>query len=47
MRTFYTADATCWHNFDDVDQPLDDNMKLLEWMVRKVPERRYRVCGAN
>ena len=43
VRTFYTRDATCWHNFDDVDQTLDDNMKLLEWMVRKAPERRYRL----
>ena len=42
-RTFYQPDATCWHNFDDVDQGLDDNMKLLEWMVRKVPDRHYRV----
>ena len=43
VRTFYTTDATCWHNFDDADQTLDDNMKLLEWMVRKAPERRYRL----
>ncbi|MEY2918991.1 MAG: hypothetical protein RL261_296 [Pseudomonadota bacterium] len=43
VRTFYQPDATCWHNFDDHDQALDDNMKLLEWMVRKVPDRHYRV----
>ncbi len=43
VRTFYQPDATCWHNFDDADQALDDNMKLLEWMVRKVPDRRYSV----
>ena len=35
--------ATVWHNFDNVDQPLDENLKLLEWMVRKAPSRRYRV----
>jgi ketosteroid isomerase-like protein len=43
VRRFYTPDATCWHNFDDFDQPLEDNMKLFEWMARKAPERRYRV----
>jgi ketosteroid isomerase-like protein len=43
VRAFYTDDATCWHNFDDFDQPLDDNMKLFEWMARKAPRRRYRV----
>jgi len=43
VREFYRPDATVWHNFDNVDQPLADNLKLLEWMVRKAPERRYRV----
>jgi ketosteroid isomerase-like protein len=43
VRTFYTDDATCWHNFDDVDQAIEDNMKLFEWMVRKAPQRHYRV----
>jgi uncharacterized protein len=43
VRTFYTDDATCWHNFDDVDQTIEDNMKLFEWMVRKAPQRHYRI----
>jgi len=43
VREFYAPGATVWHNFDDVDQPLDDNLRLLEWMVRKAPQRHYRV----
>jgi ketosteroid isomerase-like protein len=43
VRSFYTPDATCWHNFDDYDQPIDENMKLFEWMARKAPGRRYQV----
>jgi ketosteroid isomerase-like protein len=43
VREFYAPGATVWHNFDNVDQPLDENLKLLEWMVRKAPSRRYRV----
>jgi len=43
VREFYAPDATVWHNFDNVDQPIDENMKLLGWMVRKAPSRRYRV----
>jgi ketosteroid isomerase-like protein len=43
VREFYQPDATVWHNFDNADQPLTENLKLLEWMVRKAPERRYRV----
>jgi hypothetical protein len=43
LRRFYAPGATCWHNFDDYDQPLDENLKLFEWMARKAPNRRYRV----
>jgi ketosteroid isomerase-like protein len=43
VRRFYTPDATVWHNFDNADQALDDNLKLLGWMVRKAKTRRYRV----
>jgi ketosteroid isomerase-like protein len=43
VREFYAPGATVWHNFDDADQTLDDNLKLLEWMVRKAPQRSYRV----
>jgi len=43
LRQFYAPGATCWHNFDDYDQPLEENLKLFEWMARKAPGRRYRV----
>lgn len=43
VRSFYAPGATCWHNFDNYDQPLEENMKLFAWMARKAPERRYRV----
>src|SRR5688500_6166216 len=42
VKEFYTPDGTVWHNFDDLDQPLADNLKMLEWFVRKAPTRRYR-----
>lgn len=43
VRAFYAPGATCWHNFDDYDQPLEENLKLFEWMARKAPSRRYRI----
>jgi len=43
VRRFYAPGATCWHNFDDYDQPLEENLKLFAWMARKAPGRRYRV----
>ena len=43
VRAFYTSDALIWHNFDDVAQTVDENLKLLGWMSRKLPQRHYRV----
>lgn len=43
VRRFYAPGATIWHNFDDAEQSLDDNLKLLDWMARKLPQRRYRI----
>ena len=43
VRAYYAPGATVWHNFDNLDQPLEDNLKLLQWMVRKAPARHYRV----
>ncbi|MFZ9871947.1 MAG: nuclear transport factor 2 family protein [Steroidobacteraceae bacterium] len=43
VRAFYTSDARIWHNFDDVAQTVEENMKLLGWMSRKLPQRHYRI----
>lgn len=43
VRAFYTSDARIWHNFDDVAHTVDENLKLLSWMSRKLPQRHYRV----
>lgn len=42
-RGCFTADARIWHNFDDVSQTVDENMKLFEWMKRKFTTRRYEI----
>ena len=43
VRAFYAPDAALWHNFDDVAQTVDENLKLMAWMARKLPQRHYRV----
>ena len=43
VRAFYTNDARIWHNFDDVAQTVEENLKLLGWMSRKLPQRHYRI----
>ena len=43
MRACYAPGAKIWHNTDDVEQTLDDNVKVLEWFIRTLPDRNYRV----
>jgi len=42
-RACFAPDARIWHNFDDVEQTVDQNMALLEWMMRKASSRTYRI----
>ena len=37
----YAPEATIWHNFDQLDQSRADNLKVLAWMVRTVPDLEY------
>lgn len=39
----YASDAVIWHNFDGVEQTVDQNMRSLRWFARTLPDRRYRV----
>jgi ketosteroid isomerase-like protein len=42
-RACLHPDARIWHNFDDVSQTVDQNMALLEWMMKKAKGRSYEV----
>ncbi len=42
-RACYAPDARIWHNFDNVEQTVDENMRTLRWFARTLPDRRYRV----
>lgn len=43
MRACYAPNARIWHNFDNVEQTLDENVKVLEWFSRILPDRHYRI----
>ena len=43
VRACYAPDALIWHNNDDVEQTVDRNMRTLDWFMRKLPDRHYRV----
>lgn len=43
VRACYAPDARIWHNNDGKEQSVDQNMRTLEWFMRKLPDRHYRV----
>ncbi len=43
VRACYAPDAKLWHNTDNVEQTVAQNMKVLDWFIQKLPDRKYRV----
>jgi uncharacterized protein len=43
VRACYAPDAKIWHNNDGVEQTVDQNMRVLGWFMRTLPDRKYRV----
>jgi uncharacterized protein len=37
----YADDAIIWHNFDQVEQSKDENLRTLAYVVRTVADRSY------
>ena len=37
----YAPDAVIWHNFDDVEQTRDENVRMLGWAVKHLGNMRY------
>ena len=42
-RACMTEDARIWHNYDDHEQTVDENMKVLGWMVKNCRSRKYEI----
>jgi ketosteroid isomerase-like protein len=43
VRACYHPDAKLWHNNDGIEQTVDQNIKVLDWFIRALPDRNYRV----
>ena len=43
VRALYAPDARIWHNFDDIEQTVDENLRTLSWMCKVLDDRRYDV----
>jgi ketosteroid isomerase-like protein len=43
VRALYAPDARIWHNHDGREQTVEENLRVLAWVARHLPGRRYRV----
>jgi ketosteroid isomerase-like protein len=43
IRATYAPDAVIWHNNDQLEQSVDDNLRVLGWVVKNLKNRHYRV----
>jgi uncharacterized protein len=41
LRRIYAPDARIWHNDDDAEQTVEENLRTLRWLARNVRDLRY------
>ena len=41
VRDIYAPSARIWHNFDGKEQSVEENLRLLRWLVESVTNLRY------
>jgi uncharacterized protein len=41
LRDIYAPDVVIWHNFDQIEQSLEDNLKVMMWMAKRMPDKHY------
>jgi ketosteroid isomerase-like protein len=41
VRAIYAPDARIWHNTEEREQSVDENLRVLRWLVRNVSDLRY------
>lgn len=46
-RACYAPDARIWHNFDGIAQTVDENLRTLKWMDKRLTSRRYEVVSRH
>ena len=46
-RACYGPDARIWHNFDGLAQTVDENLRTLKWMDKRLTNRRYEVLSRH
>ena len=42
VRALYAPDAVIWHNTDGTEQTVEQNLRVLRWVVDHLADRRYK-----
>ncbi|MBI1210253.1 MAG: DUF4440 domain-containing protein [Alphaproteobacteria bacterium] len=43
IKAIYAPDAVIWHNNDQKEQTVEENVRVLTWVTRNLSNRHYRV----
>ena len=43
----YAPDARIWHNFDGVAQTLDENLATMDWIGKRLSNRKYEIVARH
>lgn len=43
VAAIYAPGARIWHNHDRAEQSVEENLRVLRWVARNLPHRRYNV----
>ncbi len=43
VKGCYAEDARIWHNFDNVDQTVPENLRVLGWIAGVLSDRKYNI----
>lgn len=41
VRDLYAPDAVIWHNNDEVEQTVEQNLRVLQWVCDNLADRAY------
>ena len=47
LRRVYAPDVVIWHNFDQVEQTLDENLKVMHWMGKVMADKATTTSAAS
>ncbi|HTT98517.1 MAG TPA: nuclear transport factor 2 family protein [Rhizomicrobium sp.] len=45
IRACYAPDACIWHNFDGEEQTVDENLRTLGWVDKRLKNRKYEIIS--